>query len=132
MIKITKPFKSYTVSGIPTHSLWLSNKRFMVLNAAQRDIFAGPLMETRLLSVVSHCDVFFPSFSQVEKTKHYLLLREKLESTLLMGQESLLSCVTEELSESPQPPDADQEVSSSSEITTERQRELAAKVSHHY
>ncbi|XP_071343291.1 kinesin-like protein KIF1A isoform X12 [Trachinotus anak] len=64
----------------------------------------------------------------VEKTKHYLLLREKLESTLLMGQESLQSCVTEELSESPQPPEVDQEVSSSSsEITTERQRELAAK-----
>uniref|UniRef100_A0A3B5ARW3 plus-end-directed kinesin ATPase n=1 Tax=Stegastes partitus TaxID=144197 RepID=A0A3B5ARW3_9TELE len=63
----------------------------------------------------------------VEKTKHYLLLREKLESTLLMGQEALQSCVTEELSESPQPAEPDQEVSSSSEITTERQRELAAK-----
>ncbi|KAM6938937.1 kinesin-like protein KIF1A [Lycodopsis pacificus] len=63
----------------------------------------------------------------VEKTKHYLLLREKLESTMLMGQESLQSCITEELSESPQPPEGDQEVSSSSEITTERQRELAAK-----
>ncbi|KAM9357663.1 kinesin-like protein KIF1A [Symphorus nematophorus] len=63
----------------------------------------------------------------VEKTKHYLLLREKLESTLLMGQEALLSCVTEELSESPQPPEVDQEVNPSSEITTERQRELAAK-----
>ncbi|XP_037626212.1 kinesin-like protein KIF1A isoform X7 [Sebastes umbrosus] len=63
----------------------------------------------------------------VEKTKHYLLLREKLESTLLMGQESLQTCVTDELSESPQPPEVDQEVSSSSEITTERQRELAAK-----
>uniref|UniRef100_A0A7N8X6I0 plus-end-directed kinesin ATPase n=1 Tax=Mastacembelus armatus TaxID=205130 RepID=A0A7N8X6I0_9TELE len=60
-------------------------------------------------------------------TKHYLLLREKLESTLLMGQEFLQSCVTEELSESPQPPEVDQEVSSSSEITTERQKELAAK-----
>ena len=69
-------------------------------------------------------------FCKVEKTKHYLLLREKLESTLLMGQESLLSCVTEELSESPQPAEVDQEVSSSSEITTERQKELAAKVSH--
>lgn len=76
--------------------------------------------------------MFFSPFTQVEKTKHYLLLREKLESTLLMGHESLLSCVTEELSESPQPPEVDQEVSSSSEITTERQRELAAKVSHRY
>ncbi|XP_056270572.1 kinesin-like protein KIF1A isoform X2 [Pseudoliparis swirei] len=63
----------------------------------------------------------------VEKTKHYLLLREKLESTMLMGQEALQSCITEELSESHQPPEVEQEVSSSSEITTERQRELAAK-----
>ncbi|XP_075881848.1 kinesin-like protein KIF1A isoform X8 [Nelusetta ayraudi] len=63
----------------------------------------------------------------VEKTKHYLLLREKLESTLLMGQESTLSCVTEELSESPQPTDGEQEVNPASEITTERQRELATK-----
>ncbi|XP_062280568.1 kinesin-like protein KIF1A [Scomber scombrus] len=63
----------------------------------------------------------------VEKTKHYLLLREKLESTLLMGQDALQTCVTDDLSETPQPPEVDQEVSSSSEITTERQRELAAK-----
>ncbi|XP_047442606.1 kinesin-like protein KIF1A isoform X23 [Mugil cephalus] len=63
----------------------------------------------------------------VEKTKHYLLLREKLESTLLMGQEALQSCLTEELSESPQPAEVDHEVVSASEITTERQRELAAK-----
>ncbi|XP_059198091.1 kinesin-like protein KIF1A isoform X7 [Centropristis striata] len=63
----------------------------------------------------------------VEKTKHYLLLREKLESTMLMGQESLHSCVAEELSESPQPPEVDLEVISGSEIITERQRELAAK-----
>ncbi|XP_034736275.1 kinesin-like protein KIF1A isoform X7 [Etheostoma cragini] len=63
----------------------------------------------------------------VEKTKHYLLLREKLESTLLMGHESLQTCITEELSESPQPPEVDPEVSSSSKIITERQRELAAK-----
>ncbi|XP_030288419.1 kinesin-like protein KIF1A isoform X11 [Sparus aurata] len=63
----------------------------------------------------------------VEKTKHYLLLREKLESTLLVGQESLLSCVSEEMTESPQPPEVDQEVCYSTEITTERQRELAAK-----
>ncbi|KAK2835974.1 hypothetical protein Q5P01_016458 [Channa striata] len=63
----------------------------------------------------------------VEKTKHYLLLREKLESTLLMGQEFLQSCVAEELSESPQPSEVDLEVSSTSELTTERQRELAAK-----
>uniref|UniRef100_A0A669E565 plus-end-directed kinesin ATPase n=1 Tax=Oreochromis niloticus TaxID=8128 RepID=A0A669E565_ORENI len=46
----------------------------------------------------------------VEKTKHYLLLREKLESTLLMGQETLQSCVTDELNESPQPAEMDPEV----------------------
>uniref|UniRef100_A0A668AJQ1 plus-end-directed kinesin ATPase n=1 Tax=Myripristis murdjan TaxID=586833 RepID=A0A668AJQ1_9TELE len=63
----------------------------------------------------------------VEKTRHYLLLREKLESTLLMGQESLLSCMTEDLSESPQPSEVNQELSPSSDIPTERQRELAAK-----
>ncbi|KAM9761861.1 kinesin-like protein KIF1A isoform 6-T8 [Menidia menidia] len=61
----------------------------------------------------------------VEKTKHYLLLREKLEATLLTGQDSLQSCVTEELSAPPQVNEADQEAGS--EITTERQRELAAK-----
>ncbi|KAM7012803.1 kinesin-like protein KIF1A [Tautogolabrus adspersus] len=63
----------------------------------------------------------------VEKTKHYLLLREKLESTLLMGQEALLTCVTEEPSESPQPSEVEPEVSSCNEFTTDRQRELAAK-----
>uniref|UniRef100_A0A672IZD5 plus-end-directed kinesin ATPase n=1 Tax=Salarias fasciatus TaxID=181472 RepID=A0A672IZD5_SALFA len=63
----------------------------------------------------------------VEKTKHYLLLREKLESTLLLGQEALQSCVPEELNESPQPSEVEQELSSTNEITTERQRELAAK-----
>lgn len=67
--------------------------------------------------------------SQVEKTKHYLLLREKLESTLLMGQEPTLSCVTEEVNEAPQPTDGEQEANPASEITTERQRELATKVS---
>ncbi|CAB1412432.1 unnamed protein product [Pleuronectes platessa] len=63
----------------------------------------------------------------VERTKHYLLLREKLESTMLMGQESLQACVTEELSEVPPTPEVDPEVSSSSDFATERQRELAAK-----
>ncbi|XP_035997463.1 kinesin-like protein KIF1A isoform X9 [Fundulus heteroclitus] len=62
----------------------------------------------------------------VEKTKHFLLLKEKLESTLLAGQESLQACVPEDLSESTEAAEADQEVTAS-EITTERQRELAAK-----
>lgn len=68
---------------------------------------------------------------QVEKTKHFLLLREKLESILLMGQESLQSCVTEETSESTAVGEADPGPAFSSEITTDRQRELAAKVSCH-
>ncbi|XP_043984561.1 kinesin-like protein KIF1A isoform X8 [Gambusia affinis] len=63
----------------------------------------------------------------VEKTKHFLLLREKLESILLMGQESLQSCVTEETSESTAVGEADPGPAFSSEITTDRQRELAAK-----
>ncbi|XP_008405946.1 kinesin-like protein KIF1A isoform X15 [Poecilia reticulata] len=63
----------------------------------------------------------------VEKTKHFLLLREKLESTLLTGQESLQSCVTEETSESAAVAEADPGPAFSSEITTDRQKELAAK-----
>ncbi|XP_066565235.1 kinesin-like protein KIF1A isoform X1 [Amia ocellicauda] len=68
---------------------------------------------------------------EVEKTRHYLLLREKLETTLLSGQDSLSSCGSEELSDSSQS-------SSASDISppgpnlpldspNERQRELAAK-----
>ncbi|MEQ2208957.1 Kinesin-like protein kif1a [Xenoophorus captivus] len=68
----------------------------------------------------------------VEKTKHFLLLREKLETTLLTGQVSLHSCVTEELSESTDISEVDQEAVCSSEITTERQVELVAKVSCHF
>ncbi|XP_053539643.1 kinesin-like protein KIF1A isoform X8 [Ictalurus punctatus] len=69
---------------------------------------------------------------EVEKTRHYLLLREKLESTLLLGQELPLSCVCEDLTESSSPskhlgqghdPDAEP----GHEITNERQRKLAAK-----
>ncbi|XP_032428480.1 kinesin-like protein KIF1A isoform X14 [Xiphophorus hellerii] len=63
----------------------------------------------------------------VEKTKHFLLLREKLESTLLTGQESLQSCVTEETGESTAVAEADPGPTFSSEMTTDRQRELAAK-----
>lgn len=73
----------------------------------------------------------FSSSAQVEKTKHFLLLREKLESTLFLGQESLQSCITEELKESTEVPEAEQGAGLSSEITTERQRELATKVSYH-
>ncbi|XP_051875005.1 kinesin-like protein KIF1A isoform X19 [Pristis pectinata] len=71
---------------------------------------------------------------EVEKTRHYLLLREKLETTLRSGCESVSSYTSEDLSES-------QSISSSyslhsagsndmptpSYTTTERQKELAAK-----
>ncbi|XP_029683854.1 kinesin-like protein KIF1A [Takifugu rubripes] len=62
----------------------------------------------------------------VEKTKHCLLLRQKLESTLGAGQDPLLSCVTEELSESQQLK-INKEDNCSSEITTERQKTCVAK-----
>jgi hypothetical protein len=71
-------------------------------------------------------------FIQVEKTRHYLLLREKLESTLLLGQEELLSCVSVEQSESPQPSEGhaqDLSLSPTADAPNERQRELVAKVS---
>ncbi|XP_031431411.1 kinesin-like protein KIF1A isoform X11 [Clupea harengus] len=65
---------------------------------------------------------------EVEKTRHYLLLREKLESTLLLGQESLLSCGSEELCDSPfSSSEAGQGPSLGPDIPNERQRELAAK-----
>ncbi|XP_071202670.1 kinesin-like protein KIF1A isoform X19 [Salvelinus alpinus] len=63
---------------------------------------------------------------EVEKTRHYLLLREKLESTLLLDQEGLLSCVSVEQSESPQPSEG-QDLSPTADALNERQRELAAK-----
>ncbi|XP_035269448.1 kinesin-like protein KIF1A isoform X4 [Anguilla anguilla] len=64
---------------------------------------------------------------EVEKTRHYLLLREKLETTLMLGQESLSSC--EEQNDSLQSP-ADNGAPGSiptPESPNERQRELAAK-----
>uniref|UniRef100_A0A8C7VJA3 plus-end-directed kinesin ATPase n=1 Tax=Oncorhynchus mykiss TaxID=8022 RepID=A0A8C7VJA3_ONCMY len=67
---------------------------------------------------------------EVEKTRHYLLLREKLESTLLLGQEELLSCVSVEQSESPQPSEGhaqDLSLSPTADAPNERQRELVAK-----
>ncbi|XP_029105299.1 kinesin-like protein KIF1A isoform X3 [Scleropages formosus] len=67
---------------------------------------------------------------EVEKTRHYLLLREKLESTLLLGQESLSSCGSDDLSDSSQSSSDSSSSSGSAEapdIPSERQRELAAK-----
>ncbi|XP_072295591.1 kinesin-like protein KIF1A [Eucyclogobius newberryi] len=62
----------------------------------------------------------------VEKTKHFLLLREKLESSLISGPDPVLSCLTEDLAETPQSSE-DHEATPCSEITTERQRELAER-----
>ncbi|XP_007667459.1 kinesin-like protein KIF1A isoform X3 [Ornithorhynchus anatinus] len=67
---------------------------------------------------------------EVEKTRHYLLLREKLETTQRSGQETLSPCSSED-SESHSPscvssPDAP-ENRTSPETPSERQKELAAK-----
>lgn len=67
----------------------------------------------------------------MEKTRHYLLLREKLESTLLLGQESLLSCGSEDLTESSSPSThlgLGHSPGPGPETPNERQKELAAKV----
>ncbi|XP_066520580.1 kinesin-like protein KIF1A isoform X6 [Hoplias malabaricus] len=69
---------------------------------------------------------------EVEKTRHYLLLREKLESTLLLGQEPLLSCGSEDPAESSSPLTQpgfshNPETTPRPETPNERQRELAAK-----
>ncbi|XP_050967608.1 kinesin-like protein KIF1A isoform X24 [Labeo rohita] len=67
---------------------------------------------------------------EVEKTRHYLLLREKLESTLLLGQESLLSCGSEDLTESSSPSThlgLGHNPCPGPETPSERQKELAAK-----
>ena len=75
------------------------------------------------------------SSSQVEKTRHFLLLRAKLESTLLLGLEPLASVTEEEEGEEeevePQPKPAQTDLDApAADFHSERQRELAAKVSH--
>uniref|UniRef100_A0A673MZY7 plus-end-directed kinesin ATPase n=1 Tax=Sinocyclocheilus rhinocerous TaxID=307959 RepID=A0A673MZY7_9TELE len=70
---------------------------------------------------------------EVEKTRHYLLLREKLESTLLLGQEPLLSCGSEDLTESSSPSThlgLGHNPCPGPDTPNERQKELAAKVNH--
>ncbi|XP_016352712.1 kinesin-like protein KIF1A [Sinocyclocheilus anshuiensis] len=67
---------------------------------------------------------------EVEKTRHYLLLREKLESTLLLGQESLLSCGSEDLTESSSPSThlgLGHNPCPGPDTPNERQKELSAK-----
>lgn len=63
---------------------------------------------------------------EVEKTRHYLLLREKLEASLLFGQDSLCS---KDLMESPKAlsPCFNPVVSLGLDSPNERQKELAAK-----
>lgn len=64
---------------------------------------------------------------QVEKTRHYLLLREKLESSLLLGQDSLCS---KDLMDSPKAhsPCLSPASGLGLDSPNERQKELAAKV----
>uniref|UniRef100_A0A8C5CXQ1 plus-end-directed kinesin ATPase n=1 Tax=Gadus morhua TaxID=8049 RepID=A0A8C5CXQ1_GADMO len=69
---------------------------------------------------------------EVEKTRHFLLLRAKLESTLLLGLEPLASVTEEEEEEvevaPPKPPQADRDLDPpDADFHSERQRELAAK-----
>ncbi|XP_056607205.1 kinesin-like protein KIF1A [Triplophysa dalaica] len=67
---------------------------------------------------------------EVEKTRHYLLLREKLESTFLLSQESLLSCGSEDVSESSSPSThlgLDHNPGPGPDNPNERQRELTAR-----
>ncbi|XP_059923190.1 kinesin-like protein KIF1A isoform X4 [Gadus macrocephalus] len=70
---------------------------------------------------------------EVEKTRHFLLLRAKLESTLLLGLEPLASVTEEEEEEElevapPKPPQADRDLDPpDADFHSERQRELAAK-----
>ncbi|XP_052455405.1 kinesin-like protein KIF1A isoform X11 [Carassius gibelio] len=67
---------------------------------------------------------------EVEKTRHYLLLREKLESTLLLGQDLLLSCGSEDLTESSSPSThlgLGHNPCPGPDTPNERQMELAAK-----
>ncbi|XP_060754215.1 kinesin-like protein KIF1A isoform X2 [Neoarius graeffei] len=61
---------------------------------------------------------------EVEKTRHYLLLREKLEASVLLSQESLC---TKDLMESPKSLSPSLAGSPVLDGTNERQRELAAK-----
>uniref|UniRef100_A0A8C1R2W4 plus-end-directed kinesin ATPase n=1 Tax=Cyprinus carpio TaxID=7962 RepID=A0A8C1R2W4_CYPCA len=64
---------------------------------------------------------------EVEKTRHYLLLREKLEASLLLGQDSFCG---KDLMDSPKAssPMINPVVSLGLDSPNERQRELAAKV----
>uniref|UniRef100_A0A8C2GHT2 plus-end-directed kinesin ATPase n=1 Tax=Cyprinus carpio TaxID=7962 RepID=A0A8C2GHT2_CYPCA len=65
---------------------------------------------------------------EVEKTRHYLLLREKLEASLLLGQDSFCG---KDLMDSPKAssPMINPVVSLGLDSPNERQRELAAKLS---
>uniref|UniRef100_A0A4W4EE67 plus-end-directed kinesin ATPase n=1 Tax=Electrophorus electricus TaxID=8005 RepID=A0A4W4EE67_ELEEL len=69
---------------------------------------------------------------EVEKTRHYLLLREKLESTLLLSQEAPSSCAGEDPTESSSPSahaarGLGPEGEPTPDTPSQRQRELTAK-----
>ncbi|XP_077390206.1 kinesin-like protein KIF1A isoform X2 [Festucalex cinctus] len=63
----------------------------------------------------------------VEKTKHFLLLREKLESAVLLAGRGAQQLAEEEPDDVSPPTRVEPEVCAASEITTDRQRELATK-----
>lgn len=66
---------------------------------------------------------------QVEKTRHYLLLREKLEATLQAGQEALYkNSDISDFAKSPVLCHSPGSGSPALESPNQRQRELAAKV----
>lgn len=73
---------------------------------------------------------------QVEKTRHYLLLREKLETTQRPGPEAPSPASSEDLgshgSSSPSSPLSAEGRPSPLETPNERQRELAVKVAQHH
>lgn len=78
------------------------------------------------------------ALTQVEKTRHYLLLREKLETTQRLGLETLSPCSSEDSESrstscvsSPLSADgAPEGRTSPPETPSERQKELAVKVHH--
>lgn len=83
----------------------------------------GTTGEVRLCSL--------PFSSKVEKTRHYLLLREKLEATLHAGQDALFK--SNDISDFAKSPVLSHSPSSSPALDSpnQRQRELAAKVTAH-
>lgn len=84
-------------------------------------------------------DMSWNVFAQVEKTRHYLLLREKLETTQRSGLDALSPCSSEDSDSrstscvsSPLSADGPPEGRTSPpETPSDRQKELAVKVLHY-